>query len=197
MLIVPIFYLKKMICNFKNVNGDAQMKKITVLFVCTGNICRSPTAEGVFVKLLQEKNLTAYFDVDSAGTHAYHIGEAPDLRSQQAAKQRGIDLSQQRARQVVFGDFEKYDYLLVMDHDNFHILQQTCPKAYQFKIQYLLDYAPELKTKQVPDPYYGGKNGFETVLDMIEQAAIGFFKHITHIGKTVNRLILEKRHGDN
>jgi protein-tyrosine phosphatase len=159
------------------------MKKITVLFVCMGNICRSPTAEGVFTQLVKEKNLAAHFVIDSAGTHAYHTGEAPDLRSQHAAKNRGIDMRHLRARQVVFGDFVDFDYLLVMDNDNYHTLQQTCPAEHKHKIRYFLDYAPQLKTKEVPDPYYGGKYGFETVLDMIEAAAVGFLTTLQTAGE--------------
>ncbi len=158
------------------------MKKITVLFVCTGNICRSPTAEGVFTQLVCEKKLAPQFVIDSAGTHAYHTGEAPDLRSQQAAKNRGIDLSHLRARPVVPNDFSEFDYLLVMDHDNYHNLQQICPVQYKHKIGYFLDYAPQLNTKEVPDPYYGGKYGFERVLDMIEAAAVGFLTALQTAG---------------
>ncbi len=139
-----------------------------------GNICRSPTAEAVFRQQLTEKNWLSRFEIASAGTHAYHCGEAPDLRAQQAAKHRGIDMSQQRARQVVFGDFADFDYLLAMDADNYDCLHRACPANYQHKIHYFLDYAPQLKTREVPDPYYGGQYGFEKVLDMIEIASAGF-----------------------
>jgi protein-tyrosine phosphatase len=151
-----------------------RMEKIKVLFVCTGNICRSPTAEGVFIQFVKDRYLTDRFVIDSAGTHAYHVGEAPDLRSQRAAAERGIDLSVLRARQVQYDDFEKFDFLLVMDDDNHSILMRTCPQQYQHKIDYFLNYAPQLKRREVPDPYYGGQNGFEHVLDMIEEATIGF-----------------------
>lgn len=154
------------------------MKKTRVLFVCMGNICRSPTAEGVFSALIQAQEVSDFFVIDSAGTHAYHIDEAPDLRSQKAAKDRGVDLSNLRARKVVFGDFEDFDYLLAMDSNNYSILMEACPEQYKNKIKYFLDYAPQLPAKEVPDPYYGGKYGFEQVLDMIEEASVGFLNSL-------------------
>jgi protein-tyrosine phosphatase len=150
------------------------MKKTKVLFVCMGNICRSPTAEGVFAKLIKEKKLEHQFDIDSAGTHAYHIGEQPDLRSQKAAAERDVHLSHLRARKVVMGDFEDFDFLLAMDDDNYTTLINACPAAHKHKVQYFLDYAPQLNQREVPDPYYGGEYGFERVLDMIEAASEGF-----------------------
>jgi protein-tyrosine phosphatase len=158
------------------------MKKVKILFVCMGNICRSPTAEGVFTQLVKEQNLHEAFEIDSAGTHAYHVGEAPDLRAQKAARERGIEISHLRARQVTFGDFEDYDYLLVMDDDNYEILISKCPKHYQHKINYLLDYANEVNFREVPDPYYGGANGFDRVLDMVESAALGFLDTLKKSG---------------
>jgi protein-tyrosine phosphatase len=159
------------------------MKKIKVLFVCMGNICRSPTAEGVFTHLIEQKNLRDFFEIDSAGTHAYHIDEAPDLRSQKAARDRGIELSHLRARQVTYGDFEDFDYLLVMDDANYEMLINKCPQPYQNKIQYLLDYATKLNFREVPDPYYGGQFGFEKVLDMVEDAAVGFLAALQKSGE--------------
>ena len=150
------------------------MKKIKVLFVCMGNICRSPTAEGVFTKLVKEKGLEDFFVIDSAGTHAYHVGETPDLRSQRAARDRGIELASIRARKVVFGDFEEFDFLLAMDDSNYATLIDACPDHYQYKVRYFLDYAPHVKVREVPDPYYGGAYGFERVLDLVEEATIGF-----------------------
>ncbi len=150
------------------------MEKIKVLFVCMGNICRSPTAEGVFQALLNEKNIVDKFEIDSAGTHAYHINEGPDLRAQKAAKNRGIELSHLRARKVVYGDFEDFDYLLAMDSENYEILMDACPDEFKSKIKYFMDFAPHLGEKEVPDPYYGGKYGFERVLDMTEEASAGF-----------------------
>jgi protein-tyrosine phosphatase len=154
------------------------MKKIKVLFVCMGNICRSPTAEGVFTKLVHEKKLARYFSIDSAGTHAYHIDDAPDLRSQKAALDRGVDISHLRGRKVVFGDFEDFDFVLAMDDKNYATLIKACPPHYQHKIQYFLSFAPQLKTREVPDPYYGGGQGFEQVLDMVEAASQGFLQHL-------------------
>jgi protein-tyrosine phosphatase len=158
------------------------MKKIKVLFVCMGNICRSPTAEGVFTKLVKDHNLEAHFAIDSAGTHAYHVGNEPDLRSQAAARERGIELSNLRARQVINGDFEDFDFLLAMDDENYSILVKACPAQYKTKIKYFLDYAPHLNERQVPDPYYGGQYGFERVLDMIEEASAGFLKNLQESG---------------
>lgn len=155
------------------------MNKTRILFVCMGNICRSPTAEGVFQKLLVEKQLHEDIEIDSAGTHAYHVNEAPDLRAQRAAKERGIDLSEIRARKVVYGDFEDFDHILAMDSDNYMILMEACPDQYKNKVKYFLDFAPHLGEREVPDPYYGGKYGFERVLDMVEEASIGFLNSLT------------------
>lgn len=147
-----------------------------------GNICRSPTAEGVFAKLVKDQHLEAYFAIDSAGTHAYHIGKQPDLRSQSAALERGIDLSNLRARKVGYEDFEDFDFLLAMDDENYSILIDACPEQYQDKVKYLLDYAPHLNERQVPDPYYGGAYGFERVLDLVEEASLGFLKAVRESG---------------
>lgn len=141
-----------------------------------GNICRSPTAEGVFTKLIAEKNLASKFTVDSAGTHAYHIGNPPDARAQQAALKRGVELQQLRARKVHGSDFEYFDYVLAMDDDNYSILMNDCPDEYKNKVKYFLDYAPHLGIREVPDPYYGEKLGFERVLDMVEDASLGFLE---------------------
>jgi protein-tyrosine phosphatase len=154
------------------------MKKIKVLFVCMGNICRSPTAEGVFTHLVQSRKLAHHFTIDSAGTHAYHIGDAPDGRSQNAALKRGIDISHLRGRKVVFGDFEDFDFVLAMDDDNHAILMDSCPAQYQHKIHYFLSFAPQLNSREVPDPYFGNGQGFERVLDMVEAASEGFLKHL-------------------
>lgn len=154
------------------------MEKIKVLFVCMGNICRSPTAEGVFLALLNKNNLVDHFVIDSAGTHAYHINEGPDLRAQKAAKNRGVELSHLRARKVVFGDFEDFDYLLAMDGENYDILMEACPDEFKSKINFFMDYAPDLGVREVPDPYYGGKYGFERVLDMTEEASVGFLNSL-------------------
>jgi len=147
------------------------MKTISVLFICMGNICRSPTAEGVFRARVAQAGLADRILIDSAGTHGYHIGQAPDLRSQHYAQQRGYDLSGQRARQVVPEDFDQFDYVLAMDQANLSVLQQLCPAAPRARIQLFLEYAQQHTEREVPDPYYGGGAGFERVLDMVEDAA--------------------------
>ncbi len=151
---------------------------VRVLFVCMGNICRSPTAEGVFSSLLSEHNLDEKVFVDSAGTHAYHIGSSPDNRSEQVALRRGIDISRQRARQVVEDDFVNFDYIVVMDQDNLNNLNAIVPAEFRSKLTLFMDYAPHLSVTAVPDPYYGGKRGFESVLDLVEEASEGLIKHI-------------------
>lgn len=154
------------------------MSQIKVLFVCMGNICRSPTAEGVFNKLLQDRQLTDRFLVDSAGTHAYHVGNSPDNRAQQTALQRGVDLSALRARQVNADDFEYFDYILAMDSENYHLLLADSPSEYHAKIKRFLDYAPQQSERDVPDPYYGGMNGFDHVFDLVETASEGFLDNV-------------------
>jgi protein-tyrosine phosphatase len=154
------------------------MKQIKVLFVCMGNICRSPTAEGVFRKVIADQGKTNHFLIDSAGTHAYHVGEMPDSRAQQTARQRGINLSSIRARKVATLDFEHFDYILAMDSDNYHNLLKASPSQYHDKIKLFLDFAPEHDERDVPDPYYGGQNGFEHVFDLVEAASHGFFNHV-------------------
>lgn len=163
------------------------MEKIKVLFVCMGNICRSPTAEGVFTKLIAEKNLTPQFAIDSAGTHAYHVGNPPDARAQQAALKRGVELQHLRARKVHSSDFEYFDFVLAMDDDNYSILIHDCPDEHKTKVKYFLDYAPHLGIREVPDPYYGEKLGFERVLDMVEDASLGFLESLQKSGKLVLR----------
>lgn len=136
-----------------------------------GNICRSPTAQGVFEFLVEEASLGEHIDIDSAGTHAYHIGEKPDQRATQAAAGRGIDLSRQRARRVEAADFARFDYVLAMDSSNFDDLAAICPQQHQDKIHLFLEFAEDLSQREVPDPYYGGNHGFERVLDLIEMGA--------------------------
>ncbi len=154
------------------------MSPVKVLFVCTGNICRSPSAQGVFEKQVAAQNLATHFKIDSAGTHNYHVDEAPDSRSQWAALQRGMDLSAQRARQVHKNDFKNFDYVLAMDEDNYWALDTLCPREEKHKLKLLLSYAPELKTTSVPDPYYGGPHGFDHVLDLLEVACQKLLDHL-------------------
>ncbi|MDD2723855.1 MAG: low molecular weight phosphotyrosine protein phosphatase [Methylovulum sp.] len=159
------------------------MQKIKVLFVCMGNICRSPTAEGVFTKLIADRYLEKQFAVDSAGTHAYHVGDAPDLRAQKAARNRGVELTHLRARKFTRGDFEDFDFILAMDNDNFSILTDACPDEHKDKVRLFLDYAPHLIVREVPDPYYGGSYGFERVLDLVEEASVGFLAALKASGR--------------
>ena len=151
---------------------------IKVLFVCMGNICRSPTAQGVFENLVAGASLAEHIQVDSAGTHAYHIGEPPDARAAEAALRRGVDLSPQKARRVMPADFVKFDYVLAMDLRNYEDLSALCEPAHLPKLRLFLEYAPDLRMQEVPDPYYGGATGFERVLDLIEAAAQGLLADI-------------------
>lgn len=154
------------------------MSQIKVLFVCMGNICRSPTAEGVFTKLVNDNGTRDRFVIDSAGTHAYHVGEEPDTRAQQTARQRGIDLSYIRGRKFSRSDFEEFDYILAMDQANYQILIEACPEACLDKVKMFLDYAPNREENDVPDPYYGGQNGFNHVFDLVEDASQGFYNSV-------------------
>ncbi|SFU62831.1 low molecular weight protein-tyrosine-phosphatase [Pseudoduganella namucuonensis] len=145
--------------------------KTSILFVCMGNICRSPTAEGVFRQRAQAAGLK--LDIDSAGTHDYHVGDPPDPRSTRHAAARGYDLSAQRARRVAASDFECFDHILAMDHDNLKLLQAACPPEYRHKLGLFMQYAANSKSAVVPDPYSGGAQGFDIVLDYIEDASDG------------------------
>ncbi len=149
-----------------------------VLFVCTGNICRSPTAEGVFLKMVGDAGLSGVITVDSAGTHDYHIGNAPDPRTIAAAARRGYDLAPLRARQVKRGDFEEFDLVLAMDQGHRAHLVRQCPPSRATGIRLLMAYAARRTGADVPDPYYGGEQGFEHVLDMIEDASRGLLETI-------------------
>lgn len=151
---------------------------VKVLFVCMGNICRSPTADGVFANMVESEGLTDKIEIDSAGTHAYHIGNSPDPRSQECAEKRGIDLSHLRARRATEQDFQIFDYVLAMDKDNLDDLQQLCPGGMEHKLKLFLEYAPHLNISEVPDPYYGGVNGFDRVFDMVEESSAGLLAEI-------------------
>jgi protein-tyrosine phosphatase len=150
----------------------------SVLFVCMGNICRSPTAEGVFRRLHRELAPHLELHIDSAGTHAYHIGEPPDARSQAAAKARGVDISSHRGRQVQAEDFHGFDYVLAMDAANLKRLQVLRPREARAELKLLLEYAPAASRREVPDPYYGGAGGFEQVLDLVEEGGRGLLAEI-------------------
>lgn len=153
-------------------------KRVDVLFVCMGNICRSPTAQGVFRKLLQAEGIEDIIGSDSAGTHAYHVGEPPDRRARETALRRGIDLSDLRARRVEPEDFSRFEYVLAMDQDNYHSLSGICPPGSERKLMLFMDFAPHLRTREVPDPYYGGESGFERVFDMVDAASAGLLADI-------------------
>jgi protein-tyrosine phosphatase len=150
-------------------------EKVSVLFVCMGNICRSPTAEGVFRHLVAERGLVDRIDVDSAGTHAYHVGEPPDRRAQAAAAQRGVSLADIRARRFGVADFERFDFILAMDRDNLNLLSEQADASQRRKLHLFLDFSSGAES-EVPDPYYGGATGFERVLDLVEDASRGLLE---------------------
>lgn len=150
-----------------------------VLFVCTGNICRSPTAEGIFRHKLKERGLTDDFSVDSAGLIGYHVGESPDPRSQRTAKKYGIDLSRQRARRVVEEDFHTFDYIIAMDQGHLEGLQEMAPAGSPAILELMLNFHPNPDTLEVPDPYYGAGDGFELVFAMLDKALDGFLESQT------------------
>lgn len=154
------------------------MDRIKVLFVCMGNICRSPTAHGVFRRLVETRGLEQRFEIDCAGTHGYHVGRAPDPRAQAAVLKRGIDIGHLRARKVSGADFTYFDYILAMDKDNYDDLLALCPEAHTRKLRLFMAFAPELHVEEVPDPYYGGASGFDRVLDLVEAASAGFLTHV-------------------
>ncbi len=153
------------------------MGQLKVLFVCMGNICRSPTAEGVFRHKAEQANLENTIIIDSAGTHAYHVGNPPDIRAQNAALKRNIDLGSQRARRVSSDDFLEFDYVIAMDESNKEDLLSICPEGFEDKVHLFLDFADSNET-EVPDPYYGQGRGFEIVLNLVENASEGLLKHL-------------------
>jgi len=152
-------------------------EKVSVLFVCMGNICRSPTAEGVFRRHVVEAGLDDLFEIDSAGTHAYHVGEPPDRRAQEAATRRGFSLADIRARRVAAGDFERFHHIIAMDEDNLVMLHEQADATYREKIRLFLEFGSGPET-EVPDPYYGGATGFERVLDLVEDASRGLLERL-------------------
>jgi protein-tyrosine phosphatase len=154
------------------------MSKFSVLFVCMGNLCRSPTAEGVFRHQVRQAGLQDRIRVDSAGTHDYHVGSPPDERSCRHASLRGYDLTDLRARQVRPLDFERFDLICAMDWENLAVLEEDCPPQYLPKLRRLMEFAPEGLGDVVADPYYGGERGFEQVLDHVEAACAGLLQHI-------------------
>lgn len=149
------------------------MKRTRILLVCTGNICRSPTAEGVLRHMAVAAGLGELLEVDSAGTQGYHAGDPPDERSQQAARRRGYDISGLRARAVTMADFRDFDLILAMDREHLAVLERSRPASSQCRVGLMLDYATRARIREVPDPYYGGAAGFEHVLDLVEDASAG------------------------
>jgi protein-tyrosine phosphatase len=149
-----------------------------ILFICMGNICRSPTAEGVFRAKAEAAGLLPQLTIDSAGTHNYHPGEPPDARSQAHARARGYDLSMLRARAVAESDIEHFDWLVVMDDLNYSTLLHRTPESHRAKVRRMMEFAPDLGVREVPDPYYGEKADFERVLDLVEAASEGLLAQV-------------------
>lgn len=154
------------------------MPKTRILLVCLGNICRSPTAQGVVENMVCDAGLEDKVEIDSAGTYGAHIGESPDRRATGMAARFGYDIQNQRARQIAFRDFQEFDYILVMDNDNLQALKSQCPPKFHKKIALFLSYAKGARVQEVPDPYYGGEAGFEKVLRLIEEASQGLIEHL-------------------
>jgi len=155
----------------------SEQQPVKILFVCMGNICRSPTAHGLFQRLVDEQGLGRRILVDSAGTHSYHVGNPPDSRSQATARQRGVDLSGLRARRFVSSDFVEFDYLLGMDSGNIADMHAIRPEQARARLQLMLEYSKRFSEREVPDPYFGN-DGFELVFDMIDDASRGLLEHI-------------------
>jgi len=151
---------------------------LRILFVCLGNICRSPTAEGVLRTLAAREAPELPLEVDSAGTADFHVGEPPDPRTQEAASRRGYDLGALRARVIEPADFERFDLVLGMDEENLRVLRRRAPPHFHERLRLLLEFAPESGSRDVPDPYYGGPNGFEEVLDLVEDATRALLVHL-------------------
>jgi len=158
-------------------------RPIGVLFVCTGNICRSPTAEGIFRKLVADAGMSEAIVADSAGTHDYHVGEPPDPRAQEAASQRGYDLSGLRARRVERADFERFDVVIAMDRGHLRALSRLAQPVAAGKMKLMMSYAKSFAQDDVPDPYYGGSQDFERVLDMLEDASRGLLDSLTRASR--------------
>lgn len=154
------------------------MNKISILFVCTGNICRSPTAEAVLQKIVSHTPLDFVIEVDSAGTQNYHVGDAPDRRAQLHAAKRGYEMSHLRARALHHDDYHHFDLLLAMDHSHLSYMRRACPIEHQQKLHMFLEFSHSARTMEVGDPYYGGEQGFELVLDLIEDGCKGLLEYV-------------------
>lgn len=161
---------------------------VRVLFVCLGNICRSPTAHGVFESMAREVGLDGHIEVDSSGTGNWHVGHVPDERAVAEARQRGYDLSHLRARQVEVEDFRRFDIIVAMDHSNLTDLKVMQPEDSKAEVRLFLEFSPEAETDEVPDPYYGGVDGFAHVFQLIESASTGLLGHIceNYLGRIPN-----------
>ena len=153
------------------------MEPVKVLFVCMGNICRSPTAHGVFQAMVDEQGLGDSIQVESAGTHSYHVGSPPDSRSLETARARGLDLSGLRARRFVSSDFVEFNYLLGMDQGNISDMHAIRPDGASARLQLMLEYSDKFQQREVPDPYFSNE-GFDLVFDMVEDASSGLLRHI-------------------
>ena len=158
------------------------MKPYSILFVCMGNICRSPTAHGVFQHKVNAAGMGHQVQVASAGTHNFHTGSPPDRRSQEHARRRGYDLSGLRARQITGDDFDRHDLILVMDWDNLALVEDLCPSQHLPKVRRLTEFCLTIDTPVVPDPYYGGEQGFDHVLDVVEDACEVLLRHVRRVG---------------
>jgi len=157
---------------------EKALRFMKILFVCTGNICRSPTAEGVFRHLVAAAGLETRVGIDSAGTHGYHIGDPPDRRSCDIAASRGFDLSALRARKVQARDFQDFDLILAMDRGHLAHLRAIRPDGARAEVKLFLDFHPAARGQDVPDPYYGGPEGFADVLEMIEDTSHALLEHV-------------------
>ena len=153
-------------------------KKVNVLFVCMGNICRSPMAEGVFARDIHNAGFSAEVGMDSAGTHAYHVGKSPDERGCNAAEKRQVAIDGLRARRIEMKDFSRFDYILAMDRQNLDMLRYLCPPELRQNLHLFSEFSPQLKSREIPDPYLGEEKAFEEVLDMIELASLGLVETI-------------------
>ena len=162
-------------------------ERVRILFVCLGNICRSPTAEGVLRALAARELPELPVEVDSAGTAGYHLGQPPDPRTCAAAARRGYQLAGLRARAVEAADFERFDLILAMDEENLAVLRRRAPAHTRERLRLFLEFAPEATTREVPDPYYGGPNGFEEVLDLVEDAARGLLSYLRQRARAAER----------
>lgn len=156
------------------------MARYRILFVCSGNICRSPTADGVARHWVDKLGLGGEVEIDSAGVLGYHAGEKPDPRSCEAAAKRGYDLSRLRARKLVSSDYQRFDLLVAMDDGHLEHMQRQCPAQFSGKLRRFMDYAARHGLREVPDPYYGGEAGFEVVLDMIEDGVQGLLRTLAN-----------------